>query len=215
MEPIQNPIEQQPIVPNESSPVATQVFQAASPVSQPVPSKSKIPVWLIILLVLFVGLSSYLLFQNFQLKNQLIGSSGQTTSPSPSSTPTIPADWSTFDNSEYSFKYPNTWQINDNEIKSITPEIVLWAFSSDDPMYNECMKIDYTKTINGLMIKKYSAVSTAEACSSGDLTPRELWISKAGGEGFAPGIQYIYKSTEGSEAEKIFDQIVSTFKFAQ
>lgn len=132
---------------------------------------------------------------------------------STSAIPDLTSNWKTYQNSEFTFKYPLDWQIDGKKISSTDSAILLWSFGSSDPMYNECMKLDDTKIIGNLRIKTFSRIVTAEACSGGDTTTMEKWIVKTTGEGFAPGIQYIYKSTQKVEAEKFFNQILSTFQF--
>ncbi len=128
-----------------------------------------------------------------------------------------PSNLKTYQNSEFSFKYPASWVLDTNgkKVSSSDPEITLWVFSSNDPMYNECMKLDSTKILGILLVKTFSRVTTAEACNGGDTTLREKWIVKSNGEGYAPGIQFIYKSSQQDEAEKTFDQILSTFRFLE
>lgn len=144
-----------------------------------------------------------------------------TQTPSITATPTINTDtinnWSVFENAEFSFKYPSNWQLRTDgrTIESLVPDLVLWTFGTEDPMYNECMKLDDSTVAGELLIKSYSRIVTVEACSGGDMSEREKWIVKADGEGYAPGIQYFYKSTESSVAEHYFDQILSTFKFSE
>jgi len=69
-----------------------------------------------------------------------------------------------------------------------------------------------TETKGNLFIKKFSRVTTGEMCATSDSTPREIWIMKSPSI-YAPGVSYKYSSTEEPQAEAIFDQILSTFKF--
>lgn len=126
--------------------------------------------------------------------------------------------WKTYQNSEFTFQYPDNWLlgVNGKEITSPNPQVTLWVFSSGDSMYNECMMLDETKKyVGNISVKTYSRVITGEACSGDDATSREKWIVKADGEGYAPGIRYVYKSTPQDEAETFFYQILSTFQFVE
>lgn len=192
-----------------------------NPVAQISAQPSKQNNLLKIILFVFLGLiiMAGAVYAGMQMgKRQLTGVTTPTSIPTqteaiPTQDPT--ANWKTYKNSDYSFKYPEDWQFDSSgtQIISVTPKISLWLAASGEPMMNECMSLDETKIVNNLKIKKYSRVSTGERCSTTDSTPREIWITKGEGDGFAPGIQYLYKFTQAVEAEKIFDQILSTFKF--
>jgi len=125
------------------------------------------------------------------------------------------SNWKNYQIEELSFNYPPEWQIDTNgrRFTVTNPQIDLWIYRNNDPMMNECMEVIDTKTTDGLVVKKYAKVKTGEMCSNPDTTPREIWITKAGGDGFQPGIIYSYSSTQEAEAEKIFNQILPTFKF--
>ena len=88
----------------------------------------------------------------------------------------------------------------------------MWSFGSNDSLYNECMKLDNTKIIGDITVKSFSGITTSEMCSPTNVNLKEKWIVRTGGEGYAPGLQYSYKS-ESPESENFFDQILSTFKF--
>lgn len=168
-----------------------------------------------IFVLLSLGAVAFLYYQNQQLKGMLASYQATPTplvSPEPSAEAET-ANWKTYTNQEFSFKYPADWLISGKKISSPSADITLWAFGSTDPMYNECMKLDKTDVVNNLKIKTYSRVIGTEACSGGDAAEMEKWIVKTDGEGYAPGVQLIYKSTKKTEAENIFDQILSTFKF--
>ncbi len=125
--------------------------------------------------------------------------------------------WKAYQMEEFSFKYPATWKLDSNgrKITYVNPAVTLLAMSSNDPMYTECMKLDDIKTIGSLAVKSYSREISVEACNGGDPTELEKWIVKANSEGYQPGIQYIYSSTQKTEAEKIFEVILSSFRFTQ
>jgi len=122
------------------------------------------------------------------------------------------ANWKIFTNTDLSFKYPQSWSIANNIITAISPKIRMTVITSDGALMAECMQEISTETMNNLFIKKLSRIASGEMCSASDLTPREIWIMKSSTT-YAPGIDYEYSSTEESQAEAIFNQILSTFKF--
>lgn len=130
----------------------------------------------------------------------------------PTADPT--ASWKTYSNGEFSFKYPDTWSIDGIKMFKSDRSIEMWAFGTDGSMYNECKNLDNTQIIGNLRIKSFSGVTTSEMCDPVNLTLREKWIVKVDGEGFQPGLQYSYR-TSSTDAEEIFNQILSTFKFTQ
>lgn len=126
-------------------------------------------------------------------------------------------NWKTYQSQVTLFQYPADWSLDSNgkRITATNPKVDLWVYGNDEPMMNECMQIVDTRTTDYLMIKKYTSVITGEACSGGDMTKKEIWITKAGGSGFQPGIIYAYSSAQAKEAEEVFSQILSTFKFLE
>jgi len=227
---MQNQPAQSPIPSSPTPPVSPQTPPAPpphSPISslQPVdspsdPEKKKPKKFIFIILIILAialgatgGVFGYQYVQKQKLFQTQPSPTPVVQQPSPSPDPT--ADWETYKTDIISFKYPTDWQLDNNSrrITNINPKIDFWIYGNNDSMMNECMKLTSTTTRDNLMIKKYSRVITGEFCSSSDTTPREIWITKAEGDGFAPGIIYNYISTEDIEAEKIFDQILSTFKF--
>lgn len=180
----------------------------------------KSPIFIIAILALLLSvmfLTGY--FISIKYSRNYKATPNPTQAPSTTTTPGIVIDtidnWSVFENAEFSFKYPPNWQLRTDgrTIESLVPDLILWTFGTQDPMYNECMKLDDSIVAGELLIKSYSKIVTVEACSGGDMSEREKWIVRANGDGYAPGIQYFYKNTESLVAERYFDQILSTFKF--
>ena len=139
--------------------------------------------------------------------------------PCPVATPDPTLNWTSYQITELTFKYPNNWQLDTGgkRISSSNPKVTLDIFSSNDPMYNECMA--ETETVRkydlkrGLYVNYYSHIQGREACSNPETwNQREIWIIKSYSDG-QPGIIYSYLSDQSTEAEKYFDQILSTFKF--
>lgn len=128
------------------------------------------------------------------------------------------ANWKTYQNLGIVFNYPDNWFLDagGKRIASSSPRVTLYIFGPDDPMYNECMSETKRETKGPLLVKYYSAVQGTEACSNPETwDQREVWITKADGDGFQPGIMYSYIASQSTEAESIFDQILATFKFTE
>lgn len=139
-----------------------------------------------------------------------------TPSGSPTASTISTANWKTYTNSDLSFKYPTEWK-EGTAVGSIVANVDgagINAFTKDMPMYNECMKVDKTDIVDGKMVKYYSYAYSTEACSNqGNIGNYEVWITKAGGDGYQPGIIYSYNTTAFPNSFNIFKQILTTFKF--
>lgn len=172
---------------------------------------------LCVVIALMVGIVIGLLMNNIMVLSRL-KIPVQTPTPTPTSTPLPSPDpdpmesWKMYANKEYSFKYPTAWTVQNKNIFSTDKLIEMWAFETDDSMYNECMRLIDTKILGNITIKSFSGVSSSEMCDPVNLNLREKWIVKTNSEGYAPGLQYSYKSND-SVAETVFTQILSTFKF--
>jgi len=123
------------------------------------------------------------------------------------------SDLNTYSNDSLTFEYPNFLTLEYGFITGENPTIQIYSATSSEPLSNECMELVRTENSNGLKIKYYKKIvsNSGFACSDPDGTPREIWIT--GENGFAPGTVISYSVTEETEALKIFDQIISTFKF--
>lgn len=138
--------------------------------------------------------------------------------PVVNATPDPTTDWKTFTNNDLSFKYPTDWK-EGSAVGSIIANVdgaSINAFTKDMPMYNECMVLGKTETIGDKLVKYYGYSYSGEACSNkAYLGNYEAWITKAGGEGYQPGIIYSYNTTSYSQSFEIFKQILSTFQFTK
>lgn len=133
-------------------------------------------------------------------------------------TPNPVTGWKTYSISEFSFKYPSDWRLDTGGKVIYSPNSTTEIYISgiNDPMYNECMVLGRTVTEGDKMIKYYSYSYSGEACSNKDeLGTYEAWITKAGGDGFSPGIIYRYNTTAYPTSYEIFKALLSTFKFNQ
>ena len=204
MEPIQNPTQE----PVQSPPEIN--------VPQPKPNYLIIVIFSILGIILLASII-FLYFQNQQLKKQaVIQNVSPTIQQSSPTSQIIPPDetssWKTYSNADFSFKYPPDWTIDGNLITSTSPKIKSVIVPSNSTLMNECMQEVSSQTVGNVFIKKFTRVTTGAMCTTSDSTPREIWIIPSATK-YTPGVIFDYSSTESSQAESIFDQILSTFKF--
>lgn len=196
------------------------------------PKKSN---FLVILLSIFLFISlviaGFFAFQTQKLTEELITrddkSGGDTatveiTPPTtnPVSTSNVMADptinWKKYTNSDFSYRYPNEWKEGQGgqTIVSNQAGANITNFTKDMPMYNECMKLEIKNITNDLLVKYYSYDLGSEMCSNqANMNNKEAWITKVDGDGFQPGLIYDYNEVIYPNSLKVFDQILSTFKF--
>lgn len=94
-------------IPTEKQSEAQKTAQAS-----PVPQTNKpLIIGLVVIILLLLGSTGYLIYQNNLLRQQ-IAPSPTPTSPSPSPTADPTANWKTYTNDKYkvSFKYPENWE---------------------------------------------------------------------------------------------------------
>lgn len=206
---------QTPIVP----PVTPQVA-----VEQPLPAgevgkqSSFLTILLSVLLLLAVSIAGFFAYQTQKLVAELRIKNEELTIkvPTPTTTPDPTADWKTYTNSDFGYKYPSEWNIGQGQtaVVSDIAGVGITNFKKDMPMYNECMKKDKTDVKNDLMVKYYSYDLGTEACSNqANINNKEIWVTKADGDGYQPGIIIEYNTVIYPKSLDIIDQILSTFKF--
>lgn len=134
----------------------------------------------------------------------------------PTTDPTL--GWKKYKGADFEYKYPPSWKIGQGG-QALVSDLAganITNFTKDMVMYNECMRVDKTEVKNGLNIKYQSYVASGEMCSNqANVRNKEIWITKAGGDGFQPGIIYFYNDSIYPDGLNIFDQILSTFKFTK
>ncbi len=200
------------------------------------PQKSNfIIILLSVLLFISLAIAGFFAFQTQKLVNELtvlrseptpIATAETTVEPIVTNSPvsvsspiaTTPSQipgWNFFTNNSFTFQYPSGWKIGQGNtvIVSDTVGAGITIFN-DSSMMNECMKVDKTDTISGKMVKYYSYIYSGEMCTDkNQLGNYQVWITKAGGEGYGPGVIYSYNTTSYPKSFEIFKQILSTFKF--
>ena len=129
------------------------------------------------------------------------------------------SDWKTYSNQDFEFKYPSNWTLGSNK-KSLISDIAqlrVSMFTKDIVMYSECMKLSKSETKEDLMIKYYEYGNDGEMCTKdkgAKIPNREIWITKADGDGFQPGIIFEYNSDIYPLGGWLFDSILTTFAFS-
>jgi hypothetical protein len=161
-----------------------------------------------IFILLALGAIAFLYYQNQQLKNMLANYQPQTTSPPiPVATADPTADWKTYTNTayNYSFKYPNNWNLRlfaGSQEQATTAN----SFAIEGP-YQNLQTLqggpDYSITIT-VVAKQPSAVST----------PDKLVSSKVIGNNKYLEFDLISSMPNQTITDtQTFDQILSTFQF--
>jgi hypothetical protein len=125
------------------------------------------------------------------------------------------SDWQTYKDENLSFKYPNSW-IHESEMYRIigtNPNIEINIAPEDSTLMNECMRPDEVSELELYSVTKFSRVTTGVMCETDDDTPREIWISPQSPHKNSTGISFKYSVIDRVEAEAIFNQLLSTYKF--
>ncbi len=215
--------------PMTNSPQTTEVQPVLSDNSQQPKSNNFLVILLSILLFISVAIAGFFSFQTQKLVKELtvlktedkvvvVATEESTVEPveieSSEVDPTV--GWKTYTNSDFTYKYPSEWKVGQGQT-TVVSDIAgagITNFKKDMPMYNECMKKDKTDIMNDLMVKYYTYDLGTEACSNqANINNKEIWVTKADGDGYQPGIIIEYNTVVYPKSVDIFDQILSTFKF--
>ena len=115
-----------------------------------------------------------------------------------------------------SFKYPSIFNYSEKAdpyyLVSANPLIKINIHSKNDPRIDECLKLTDTETSNNLTIKKYSFTSS-DFCGTTIDSDRQIWITQTDKDESQPGIIFSFSSSQSTESEKIFSQILPSIKF--
>lgn len=129
----------------------------------------------------------------------------------------IGANWKTYTNQKHqiSFKYPLEWNPIPNQPALILgPKEERLSFNEDGSLMNECMEdtsVSEVNIANTIFTKKtFKGIKFGAACAGDALGKKEVWIQPKSKQF---GLQFEYLDSNAQEAEKIFNQILSTFKF--
>ena len=158
--------------------------------------------------------------------------STSTALPTETAAPT--ANWKTFitDDKKVSFKYPSGWTVDQNTTSEGWGKSITTANLKNDKFHlsvsvanafmNECMQ-EISKqniTLSGTTFYKryFTGVYSGEACSNKEnLGNSEIWLQPTLIDkepyNYQYGLLLNYNNLHKSEAETLFDHILSTFKF--
>ena len=208
--------------------------QAPQPPVQPPPSKYRVIVLLCALVVIALGVAGFFAYQNYQLRQQT-SQSISTPNPSPAEAiveeSDLTADWKTIQTKLWQFKVPSTWnylECTGNTFIYVGPKIdkdktiecnfdsspgIMYVSREVDPKLrkipiNTDPQYDpYVSEKSTVQISNLNAVIQKETISYGQGagTTVRVYISK-------PDYMDIITLTDLNE-KKVFDQILSTFKF--
>ena len=137
--------------------------------------------------------------------------------PSPASSADVTANWKVYTNNEIYFKYPPDSMLGKKRvwITGVNPDFTIQVATKGSVLsHSECLKKDSVEKKNGLVLVKYSGFyeDNSPLCGSSDSGLREIRVLPTE-DSFSPGIAYFYSAEDSQEAEKIFNQILATFKF--
>lgn len=199
------------------------------PIEAPITPQPKTN-WILIVLsvfsVILLILVALLSLQNQKLKNQSIDQRISPTIQIPSPTPqivspiSIPPDetagWKTYINTKYgfSFKYPSEWKVQTGIPNS---GLISLEMSNDNRFFvwfSPSVTISewLEKTQSGKIIRKKTVVEYTFTVIQGGSNLESLeYALDVKGNGIVRFV--IEPNSNNSESEKIFDQILSTFKF--
>lgn len=188
-----------------------------------------IPVLLVILLLL-LGSTAFLYYQNMQLKNMLANYQTPVVSPTPTPTTDPTADWKTYTNEKFgfSFKYPQELNfitdttdkfvengINNSMIlvqnydglkepgnKPENLQLMILVANTKGEFNMENLSSPITSTINGITLTKGTTTIKMQR------VPVVIFNT-------SPHNVALALNTPDSTQKDLFDQILSTFKFTQ
>lgn len=211
------PIQPQPISSEQST--SQQV-----PVKEPNTHQTFFLVLITLLVLIIIATSAYILGSKSATKEE-IAQTIPTLAPSPTPTPDETANWETYTNSSFSFKYPSGWttKIDDHNVQVTNPD-------------NQTLSINFKNKNDSTKIKR-TGVGAGDLVDSGTIMFGNQTVSKQTlvFEGTEKTILYnnaseIYVgdivfslsldnyssekiSTLSKETQSTADQILSTFKF--
>jgi hypothetical protein len=185
-----------------------------------------------IFILLSLGVIVFLYYQNQQLKNMLVNY--QTPAASPTPTPVATTDptvnWKTYTNSiqNFTFKYDSSWTLDkkgDNEklnaqIKLTRDKTTIQIYANMDGIGGLGRDYQGTKmVVSGITLYEYKVANTSNKTQTIGLTDtlnKSLGFFQQNGKTYSITLTYpdsLDQTDEGSNLQKEFNQILSTFKF--
>lgn len=196
------------------------------------PKKTLIlPIWFGIILTVSISIFGILVYQNYQLKNKLM-QADTTLSVPPTTAPTIApispvdptANWKTYINTRYSFKYPQKWETQ--PIPSGTQQAILLL--SPDKFMGLSLSLDLqglgyecvtktkeeTITLDAQKVTKTTFTGAINDMCGDNTKQRDVWISISR-DSKIDNLTFSTDEKNFDKAMEILDQILSTFKFIE
>ncbi len=85
--------------------------------------------------------------------------------------------------------------------------------AADTTLYNECMKESGTEEKTGFVVRRFTGVTTGEACSGTSATQAEAWLVKSA-DSFGPGIKITYPP-DNEVAVQVTELVIGSFSFTK
>ncbi len=120
--------------------------------------------------------------------------------------------WKVYNGNGMEFMYPPEFKYDGRYIIFESPKIMIYSSPRMSDLLDECMKETSVEDRGNFIIKRFTGVTSGEICERTESTRREILVLPST-DIYAPGMSFWYFSTEGQQAELIFEQILSTFKF--
>lgn len=193
--------------------------------------------FLLILSILSLAISGYLFWQNQRLQQKLAAVQTPSSiviipSPSPTLANDPTAEWKLYTNPVHNllFKYPQDWQLNNQQDKEkLNAQLTLIKNSAEIKMY---FKLDGIGgqgqtyegkpfTLSGQNLYQFRKENTYNQTQMVGITEtltESLGVFRFDGKTYSITLSYplaMQQTNEALELEKEFDQILSTFKFTQ
>jgi hypothetical protein len=183
-----------------------------------------------IFVLLSLAAVAFLYYQNQQLKTMLASYQTPVSTPVPSATPDVTANWKTYTNSvqRIAFKYPLTWQLDNkgdqeqlNAQLSLTKgQAIIKMYFSMDGIGGQGQAYEGTPYIlDGHSLYRFVTTNTYNNTRmvgvSTSLT-ETLGVFEVNGKTYSITLTYPmseFQTEAGNSLEKEFDQVLSTFKF--
>lgn len=201
-----------------STPTPTESVPPAPVPVPPTPKKSSSLIWVLSFTVLLLSaITGFFIWQNIQLRQQLV-TTQSTPAPSPTSVPTTnpTADWKIYTNNlvGYSFKYPKDWQFIDlTEGKQIEvyfqPEKTK---SVGEILFEEIPALNYERQLNSGGVINDVLIGSESAKCMGDGEAKTWCFLTVGGSKY---MSIMIVKLKDEKYNATLDQILSTFRFTE
>jgi hypothetical protein len=179
---------------------------------------------LILLFLIMAAALGYLGYQNYQLKKQISTLQSKESASSSGDNQQLTNNWKSYRGSRYSFKYPENWVLENEgakseniSLKSSDNSVSLMLSQDIQGWGGTCTEVvDEGKiVVDGRQLSKTTTQpkSDPELCGlQVDKNEITIFLTLQTKDNSADILSYTYKKSN-SEAESLFQNIISTFKF--